>query len=233
MASFQISGLSIRQTLCFGQRDQTSNFSSRRSAERTPTTGPALRASGLIPDAHHYAGSFGGRVFPLWADEQATQSNLKPALLSYLSKTLGRPVTPEDLFSYIAAIAANPAYTARFQPDLSTPGLRVPLTADPALFREAADLGRRVLWLQTFGDRMADPAKGRPVGPPRVAHKPAIDPARGPHIGQARRFPGHPELRRRKAAPARRPRLHRQRLARCLGLRSFREACPHAVVQLP
>jgi hypothetical protein len=126
-----------------------------------------LSVTALIPDAHHYAGR-GGRVFPLWANEQATQSNLKPALLSYLSKTLGKPVTPEDLFSYIAAVAANPAYTARFQPDLSTPGLRVPLTADSALFREAADLGRRLLWLQTFGDRMADPAKGRPAGPPRL-----------------------------------------------------------------
>ena len=111
------------------------------------------------------------------------QPNLKPALLNYLSKTLGTPVTPEDLFSYIAAVAADPAYTARFPTrSLWTPGLRVPLTADPALFREAADLGRRVLWLQTFGDRMADPAKGRPAGPPRFPGKPAIDPARGPHI---------------------------------------------------
>ncbi len=156
--------------------------------DRTPSNGPALSVTALIPDAHHYAGR-GGRVFPLWANEQATQSNLKPALLSYLSKALSRPVTPEDLFCYIAAVAANPAYTVRFQTDLSTPGLRVPLTADPALFRQAADLGRRVLWLQTFGDRMADPANGRSVGPPRSPVNPPLIPLAGRISGKPEDFP--------------------------------------------
>lgn len=118
--------------------------------DRIPSNGPALSATGFVRDAHHYAGR-GGRVFPLWSDEKATQSNLKPALLKFLHETLGKPVGPEDLFSYIAAVAANAAYTARFQPDLSTPGLRIPLTADPALFQEAVGLGRRILWLYTFG----------------------------------------------------------------------------------
>jgi hypothetical protein len=153
--------------------------------EESPTSGPALTASGLIPDLHHYKGSFGGRVFPLWSDSVATQPNLKPALLSYLGETLGVLVTPEDLFSYIAAVAANPAYTARFQPDLSTPGLRIPLTAEPDFFREGADLGRRVLWLHTFGDRMANPANGRPAGPPRV-------PTNAPSIPLAGRISGKP-----------------------------------------
>ena len=155
----------------------------------SPTSGPSVTFTALIPDYDHYRGSFGGRVFPLWSNEQATQSNLKPALLSYLSKTLGKPVTPEDLFSYIAAVSANPAYTARFQPDLSTPGLRVPLTADSALFREAADLGRRVLWLQTFGDRMADPANGRPAGPPRVPVNPPSIPLAGRLSSKPEDFP--------------------------------------------
>jgi hypothetical protein len=157
--------------------------------EESPTSGPALTASGLIPDLHHYKGSFGGRVFPLWSDSAATQPNLKPALLSYLGETLGVPVTPEDLFSYIAAVAANPAYTARFQPDFSTPGLRIPLTADPELFRVAADLGRRVLWLHTFGDRMADPAKGRPAGPPRVPVNPPSIPLAGRISSKPEDFP--------------------------------------------
>ncbi len=154
--------------------------------EESPTSGPALTASGLIPDLHHYKGSFGGRVFPLWSDSAATQPNIKPALLSYLGEMLGVPPTPEDFFSYIAAVAANPAYTVRFQPDLSTPGLRIPLTADPKLFHEAADLGRRFLWLQTFGDRMADPANGRPAGPPRV-------PTKAPSIPLAGRISGKPQ----------------------------------------
>jgi Type ISP C-terminal specificity domain len=32
----------------------------------SPTSGPALTLCGAIPDLHHYKGSFGGRVYPLW-----------------------------------------------------------------------------------------------------------------------------------------------------------------------
>lgn len=70
--------------------------------------------------------------------------------------------------AYIAAVAAHPTYTAKFQEDLSTPGLRIPLTADANLFAEAVELGRRVLWLHTFGERMIDAKHGRPAGPPRL-----------------------------------------------------------------
>jgi hypothetical protein len=34
-------------------------------SEESPTSGPALTFTALIPDLHHYKGSFGGRVFPL------------------------------------------------------------------------------------------------------------------------------------------------------------------------
>jgi hypothetical protein len=157
-------------------------------SDRSPTRGPAVSASSLTPDLHHYNGR-GGRVFPLWSDAAATQPNLKPGLLTYLTQTLGTTITPEDLFAYIAAVAANPAYTARFQPDLSTPGLRIPLTADPALFREAADLGRRILWLHTFGERMADPAAHRLAGPPRVPANPPTIPKEGRISGKPEDFP--------------------------------------------
>jgi hypothetical protein len=157
--------------------------------EESPTSGPSISTCGLIPDLHHYKGSFGGRVFPLWADTVATQSNLKPALLTYLTQTFSIPVTAEDLFSYIAAIAANPAYTALFQPDLSTPGLRIPLTADAVLFGEAANLGRRILWLHTFGERMTDSSAGRPFGPPRVLVDPPTIPLAGRISGKPEDFP--------------------------------------------
>lgn len=76
----------------------------------------------------------------------------------------------------MAAIAAHPAYTSKFQDDLSTPGLRIPLTADPKLFAEAVEIGRKVLWLHTFGERMIDPNDGRPAGPPRLSaeHMPFV-----------------------------------------------------------
>ena len=44
-------------------------------------------------------------------------------------------VSAEDVIAYLAAVAANPAYTARFAPDLVQPGLRVPVTGDPGFVR--------------------------------------------------------------------------------------------------
>jgi len=134
----------------------------------SPTSGPALTFTGLLPDKHHYKGSFSGRVFPLWRDASATEPNIRPRLLTFLAQKFGVPVTAEDVMAYIAAVAAHPAFTAKFQEDLSTPGLRIPFTADRKTFTEAVELGRTVIWLHTFGERMADAAKGRPAEPPRL-----------------------------------------------------------------
>ncbi len=134
----------------------------------SPSAGPAVTFTALIPDLDHFKGSFGGRVFPLWRDSDARVSNVPTNLLTYLGERYGRPVTAEDLMSYIAGVAANPAFTARFQSDLVQPGLRIPLTAAPPLFTNAVELGRRVIWLHTFGERFVDPSDGRPTGPPRM-----------------------------------------------------------------
>jgi hypothetical protein len=152
-----------------------------------PSNGPALTFSAFIPDLDHYKGSFGGRVFPLWRDGNASQSNFRPKLLSFLTARYGKPVSSEDLMAYIAAIAAHPAYTSRFQNDLSTPGLRIPLAADAQLFFKASKLGRKVIWLNTFGERMADAEDGRPPGPPRLPSEKA------PHIPEQGAIPDDPD----------------------------------------
>ena len=46
------------------------------------------------------------------------------------------------------------ALTVRFHDDLSTPGLRLPLTADQKTFAEAVELSRSTIWLHTFGEGM-------------------------------------------------------------------------------
>ncbi|MDR3510270.1 MAG: N-6 DNA methylase [Caulobacteraceae bacterium] len=130
-----------------------------------PTAGPALTVSGLIPDLHHYKGSFGGRVFPLWSDAAATHPNLSLRLLAELATAYGREVKPEEVMAYIAAVAAHPGYVERFRANLKQPGLRIPLTAAVALFDEAVSIGREVIWLHTFGERFAE---GRPPGAPKV-----------------------------------------------------------------
>lgn len=139
------------------------------------SSGPALTVAGGIPDLDHYNGR-GGRIFPLWRDAEATVPNVRPALLRFLTEKYGKSVTAEDVVAYLAAVAAHPAFTARFQDDLTTPGLRIPLTAKPALFAEAVALGRTVIWLHTFGERMTDTNAGRLPEPPRLpaARRPRI-----------------------------------------------------------
>jgi hypothetical protein len=166
------------------------------SLSRTsPVNGPALTITALSPDLDHYRGSFGGRVYPLWADSESTQQNVKHGVLDLLSTRYGSTVTAEQVFSYIAALAANPAYISRFKKDLSTPGLRIPLTAEPELFRLVVEVGRKVIWLHTFGERISDPAHGRPSQPPRlpVEQRPTI--SKSGAISQASNDMGAPQER--------------------------------------
>jgi predicted helicase len=134
----------------------------------SPRSGPAVTLTDLIPDQDHYKGSFGGRVYPLWLERAATQPNIKPAFLAYIAKMYGKSVRAEEIFAYLSALMAHPAFTARFKSDLVRPGLRVPLTADANLFAEAVALGSEVIWLHCYGERFVDPAANRPKHAPRL-----------------------------------------------------------------
>src|SRR3954465_7735539 len=57
------------------------------------------------------------------------QCNVRAGALELLAESYGAPVSAEDVFAYIAAIMAHPAFTTRFATDLVRPGLRLPLTA--------------------------------------------------------------------------------------------------------
>ncbi len=153
----------------------------------SPENGPAITFTSLIPDNHHYKGSFAGRMYPLWLDRAATQPNIKPALLTHLAEAFGQPVNAEDVMAYIAAVMAHPAFTARFKADLIRPGLRVPLTADAKLFAEAVALGRDVIWLHCYGERFADAKANRPKRAPRLPKEQA------PRIPAGGAIPSAPE----------------------------------------
>jgi hypothetical protein len=153
----------------------------------SPTSGPGLTFTCLMPDLHHYKGSFGGRVFPLWRDTEGTTSNVAPKLLELLTTKYKMAVTAEDFLAYLACVAANPAYTARFQSDLTQPGLRIPLTAERKLFARAVEVGRRVIWLHTFGERFADKKANRKPGPPRLPKESA------PRVSADGEIPDDPE----------------------------------------
>lgn len=155
----------------------------------SPKCGPAVSVTGSIPDLDHYNGR-GGRVIPLWLDHAASTPNINPNLTAYLSSLYAAPVTASDIFAYIVGVTSHPAYTTRFTDNLSTPGLRIPLTADPALFREAAELGRQVIWLQTFGENFTDPTAGRPTRKPRLpANRAPMMPKEGAVSGRDGEMP--------------------------------------------
>ena len=57
-----------------------------------PSSGPAITFSAMVPDLDHYKGSFGGRVFPLWRDAEATTPNLPPKLLEHFKEKFNQQV---------------------------------------------------------------------------------------------------------------------------------------------
>ncbi len=116
--------------------------------------GPSATVSAAIPDLHHFRGSFGGKdVVPLWRDARATVPNVTHGLLGLLATTVGHPVSGEDLLAYVYAVLAGPGYADRFGEELTIPGPRIPLTRDAGLFDRAVALGRRLIWLHTYGER--------------------------------------------------------------------------------
>ncbi|MDX3454850.1 DNA methyltransferase [Streptomyces sp. ME02-8801-2C] len=114
----------------------------------TPTAppgsmGPLLLASSLLPLARP------GRVRPLYRRPEGTEPNLAPGLLDHLTDRLGHRPDPVDVLAWVLVAVR--------------PGLAVPLTADPELWSEGVELGRRMLWLmRRDGQRPKLPGGRRP-----------------------------------------------------------------------
>jgi hypothetical protein len=133
--------------------------------------GPGVTFAAYVPDMDHFMGHHGGRVLPLYRDATGLAPNFARNLRRHLGGVLyreSREVAAEDLIAYIAAITAHAGYTARFQRELESPGVRVPLTSDLRLWHTAVRLGQEVLWLQTYGECFEDRGAGRPRKPKRL-----------------------------------------------------------------
>ena len=122
--------------------------------------GPALTASALIPDLHHFQ-SGGKDVIPLYRAGDASETNILPGLLDFLGAAYEREVAPEDFAAYVYGALAQPAFTSRFENELGTNELRVPLTQDAALFERLREVGARLLWLHTYGERLVPDGESR------------------------------------------------------------------------
>jgi hypothetical protein len=116
-----------------------------------PRSGPALVFSSLIPDVHHFRGSGGGRVIPMLHPDGS--ANVAPGLVDALSTFLGPGIMACDVIAYIAGISAHAGFVELFSDELRTPGLRIPITANRSLWNAEVELGKEVIWLQTYGER--------------------------------------------------------------------------------
>jgi hypothetical protein len=113
--------------------------------------GPAAVATGCVPDLDHFRGSFGARgVIPLWRDAAASLPNVDPGWLVRLSDQYGFAVDAPGLMAYCYALLSAGSYTRRFAEELRTPGPRIPLTRDAALFTRARSTGEELLKLHTY-----------------------------------------------------------------------------------
>ena len=125
-------------------------------------TGPAVTACGFIPDLDHFSGRGAKDVVLLYRDVNGKRANILSGALDMLRKAYARKVTPHDFFAYVYGVLALPAFTERFADELGTDKLRVPLTKDATLFGKVRDVGARLLWLHTYGQRYVP--KGHRVG---------------------------------------------------------------------
>ena len=114
--------------------------------------GPALISSALPPDLHHLAGG-GKDVIPLYRTSNASEANITPRLLDLLGEEYGFEVTPPEFAAYLYGVMAQPYFTKCYYAELATREVRLPLTKDSRLFRQVRDIGARLLWLHTYGER--------------------------------------------------------------------------------
>ncbi len=121
--------------------------------QRPLSNGPALTASAEIPDLNHFCNRGAKDTIPLYRDDQGKEPNILPRLLDVLTKTYGRQVTPEGFVAYIYGVLAQPAFTDRYTEVLGSRQLRVPITKDAALFIQMREVGTKLLWLHTYGQR--------------------------------------------------------------------------------
>jgi hypothetical protein len=148
-------------------------------------------------------------IIPLWRDSEATEPNVTAGTLEVLAQAYGRAVTAADLFTYGYAVLASPDYVRRFWDELTIPGPRLPITRNEALFARAAEMGRCLLWLHTYGERFIPPGykpgriprgqakclKGTPAAPEKYPEKFSYDLAgRQLHVGEGIFGPVRPEV---------------------------------------
>lgn len=87
--------------------------------------------------------------------------NIQPGLIRALGDEYGCAVSSEDLLAYVYGVLAQPGFTARYRVELGSREVHVPFTKDGELFSRVGDVGERLLWLHTYGERFAGDGRGQ------------------------------------------------------------------------
>jgi hypothetical protein len=157
----------LRPPLCLNHSDKQIYFASIFT--QPISNGPALTLSAALPDLDYFSGRGAKNIVPLYRDAAATQPNILTGLLELLAAEYRQSISAEDFVAYVYAVLAHPGFTARFHTELATKEIRLPLTRESALFNRAVCIGRRLIWLHSYGERFI-PAGLRPDEiPPGVA----------------------------------------------------------------
>jgi predicted helicase len=97
-----------------------------------------------------------GYAFPLYiypskekrglfhAEQETRESNIKPDILKFLSKTYKREVTPEEIFYYIYGVLYTNKYRVKYAEFLKIDFPRVPLIKNYKLFKKVSECGNRL-----------------------------------------------------------------------------------------
>lgn len=131
--------------------------------------GPAATVSADVPDFHYFCGRGGKDIVPLYRDADGLSPNVTAGLLEALCDELGVECSAEDVAAYIYCVLTSSSLRKHFSVGMGSPGLRIPITRDAALWSEAVAMGSRLLWLHTFAERFQAPEDGRGSSLPKRA----------------------------------------------------------------
>jgi len=121
--------------------------------------GSSAVVTSSIPDLDYFCNRGGKDVIPLWRDVEGTQPNITHGVLEVANTALKREVSSEDFFAYCYTLLATPRYVREFWYELETPGPRIPITKDTDLFERVVAIGRKLIWLHTYGERFVPSSK--------------------------------------------------------------------------
>ena len=117
------------------------------------TEGPTMIANANVPDLHILK-SGGKDILPLYRDCKATLVNVNVALHNKLQECYRMVFPGEFVFYYAYAILGNSGYAKSFTEELLVPGLRVPITKNAEVFKHGVELGKRLIRIHTFAERL-------------------------------------------------------------------------------